>query len=315
MSDAQELDGYKKMVEKLAFAAIKEQRVKRRWRTFFLLLTFIYLTPMFVIMLDSVDDNWFSSDETSAKHIAKVELSGAIMAGTSSSAENIIQSLRNAYENENSLAIVLEINSPGGSPVQSSYIYNEIIRLRDKNPDRPFYVVVEDIAASGGYFVASAGEIILVNESSAVGSIGVRLDSFGAVELMSKLGVERRLITAGEHKGLLDPFMPVNSDQMSNIHALLDDSHQHFIKSVKAGRGDRLQNHPDLYTGLMWSGASAKKLGLVDDFGSTLSVARQFNTDNIKNFSVKGNIVERFTNRLGATLQASISHFIYGSVY
>lgn len=315
MSDAQELDGYKKMVEKLAFAAIKEQRVKRRWRTFFLLLTFIYLTPMFVIMLDSVDDNWFSSDETSDKHIAKVELSGAIMAGTSSSAENIIQSLRNAYENENSLAIVLEINSPGGSPVQSSYIYNEIIRLRDKNPDRPFYVVVEDIAASGGYFVASAGEIILVNESSAVGSVGVRFDSFGAVELMSKLGVERRLITAGEHKGLLDPFMPVNSDQMSNIHALLDDSHQHFIKSVKAGRGDRLQNHPDLYTGLMWSGVSAKKLGLVDDFGSTLSVARQFNTDNIKNFSVKGNIVERFTNRLGATLQASISHFIYGSVY
>ncbi len=315
MSDTQELDGYKKMVEKLAFAAIREQQVKRRWRTFFLLLTFIYLTPMFVIMLDSVDGDWFSSDETSDKHIAKVDLSGAIMAGTSSSAKNIIESLRNAYEDENSLAIVLEINSPGGSPVQSSYIYNEILRLRDEYPNQPFYVVVEDIAASGGYFVASAGETILVNESSTVGSIGVRLDSFGAVKLMSKLGVERRLITAGEHKGLLDPFMPVNSDQMANIRAILDDSHRHFIESVKAGRGDRLQDHPDLYTGLMWSGVSAKKLGLVDDFGSTLSVAKQFNTNNIKNFSVKGNFVERFANRLGATLQASISHFIYGSMY
>ncbi len=132
---------------------------------------------------------------------------------------------------------------------------------------------------------------------------------------MSKLGVERRLITAGEHKGLLDPFTPVNSDQMLNIHALLDDSHKHFIKSVKAGRGDRLQDHPDLYTGLMWSGVSAKELGLVDDFGNTLSVAKQFNTDNIKNFSVKGNIVERFANRLGATVQASINHFIYGAMY
>ncbi len=211
--------------------------------------------------------------------------------------------------------ISLEINSPGGSPVQSSYIYDEIIRLRDEYPNRPFYVVVEDIAASGGYFVASAGEIILVNESSTVGSIGVRLDSFGAVELMSKLGVERRLITAGEHKGLLDPFMPVNSDQMANIRAILDDSHRHFIESVKAGRGDRLQDHPDLYTGLMWSGVSAKELGLVDDFGNTLSVAKQFNTDNIKNFSVKGNIVERFANRLGATVQASINHFIYGAMY
>ena len=266
-------------------------------------------------MLNSIDGSWTPPKTSSDMHIAKVKLSGAIMAGTSRSAENIIKSLRNAYENENSLAIVLEINSPGGSPVQSSYIHNEIIRLRNENPDRPLYVIVEDIAASGGYFVASAGEKILVNESSTIGSIGVRLDSFGAVELLSKLGVERRLITAGEHKALLDPFIPVNSVQMSNIHALLDDSHQHFIKSVKAGRGDRLQDHPDLYTGLMWSGVSAKKLGLVDDFGSTISVARQFNTDNIKNFSVKGNIVERFANRLGVTFKASFSHFTYGSMY
>jgi len=310
-----ELDEYKAMIDKLAFAAINEQKTKRRWRTFFIILTFIYFTPMFIVAMQAATNDWILTDEKSTSHIAKVELSGMIISGTAGSAENVIMGLKKAFASKGAVAVVLEINSPGGSPVQSSYIYDEIFRLKDTHDDKPLYVVVEDIAASGGYFVASAGDQILVNKSSVVGSIGVRLDSFGAVELMSKLGVERRLITAGEHKGLLDPFMPVNSDQMSNIHALLNDSHQHFIKSVKAGRGDRLQDHPDLYTGLMWSGISVKELGLVDGFGNTLSVAKQFNTDNIKNFSVKGNIVERFANRLGATLQASISHFIYGSVY
>jgi len=274
---------YKVMVNKLAFAAINEQKTKRRWRTFFIILTFIYFTPMFIVAMQAATNDWMFTEEKSTSHIAKVELSGMIMSGTPGSAENVIEGLKKAFSSKGAVAVVLEINSPGGSPVQSSYIYDELIRLKDANDDKPLYVVVEDIAASGGYFVASAGDQILVNKSSVIGSIGVRLDSFGAVDLLSKLGVERRLMTAGEHKGLMDPFLPVNTTQSDNLHALLNDSHRHFIESVKAGRGDRLSDNPDLYTGLMWSGARAKELGLIDDFGNTLSVADKYDTDNIRN--------------------------------
>jgi len=310
-----EPDGYKAMIDKLAFAAINEQKIKRRWRAFFIILTFIYFTPMFIVAMQTATNDWMLTDEKSTSHIAKVELSGMIMSGTSGSAENVIKGLKKAFESKGAVAVVLEINSPGGSPVQSSYIYDEIVRLKDVHDDKPLYVVVEDIAARGGYFVASAGDQILVNKSSVVGSIGVRLDSFGVVGLMSKLGVERRLMTAGKHKGLMDPFQPVNTIQSDNIHALLNDSHRHFIESVKAGRRDRLSDNPDLYTGLMWSGTRAKELGLIDGFGSTLTVADMYETDNIKNFTAKGNPLDRLVAQLGATLGVSLQSLLGPNAY
>lgn len=299
---------YEAIVQRLAFAAINEQRRSRRWRIFFIILTFIYLTPLVLLSLDLNDLNIFSGDsESSGKHTALVKMQGVIAEGESAGSKNIIRGLKAAFEDKDTAGVVLEINSPGGSPVQSADIYDEIKRLRDKYKDIPMYVVVSDIAASGGYFVAAASDKIFVNKSSLVGSIGVRMDSFGLVDLMEKMGVERRLLTAGKHKGLLDPFLPENEYQKQHLQTMLDQVHQHFIDAVKQGRGERLKENPELFTGLIWSGEEAIKMGLVDDYGNTKSVARDvIKHKDVVDFTARELLIDRLAERVGASIASAI---------
>ena len=201
-----------------------------------------------------------SKSETEGKHTALITMPGVIASGEKAGAENVIAGLQAAFEAEDTAGVVLEINSPGGSPVQSAYIYDEIKRLRSEHESIPLYVVIADMAASGGYFVAAAADKIYVNKSSLVGSIGVRMDSFGAVDLMKKVGVERRLIIAGKNKGLADPFLPENPEQTVHLQQMLDEVHQHFIEAVKQGRGDRLSSQDDLFSGLIWTGERRSSL-------------------------------------------------------
>lgn len=293
---------YEAIVQRLAFAAINEQRRSRRWRILFIFLTFIYLTPVLLLI---VDLNGFDilqvQKEGSGKHTALVKMPGVIASGEKASAKNIISGLQDAFDDEDTAGVILEINSPGGSPVQSADIYNEIIRLRKLHEEIPLYVVVSDMAASGGYFVAAAADKIYVNKSSLVGSIGVRMDGFGLVGLIEKIGVERRLLTAGEHKGLLDPFLPSNDKQQQHLQTMLDQVHQHFITAVKEGRGDRLKDKPEIFSGLIWSGEEAIKLGLVDEYGSSEYVARNvIKQEDIVDFTSKELLFDRLADRVGA---------------
>ena len=303
---------YEKMVNKLAFAAINEQRRARRWRIFFLFLFFAYLTPVLFVVLNMGDEGYSDANgEDDKQHTALVRLSGVIASDEEASAGNVIAGLKAAFSNENTKGVILEINSPGGSPVQSSYIYDEIRRLREKHESIPLYVVVSDMAASGGYFVAAAADKIFVNKSSLVGSIGVRMDNFGFVELMKKIGVERRLLTAGENKGLLDPFLPEDSGQKVHLQNMLNEVHQHFIQAVKDGRGDRLIQQPDLFSGLIWTGEKAISLGLVDEFGSTQSVAREhIEAEKIVNFTPSGTLIDRLADRFGVSVSTAFWHQI-----
>lgn len=307
---------YETIVQRLAFAAINEQRRSRRWRIFFIILTFIYLTPLLMLTVDLNDFNFFDEDkESSGKHTAVIKMSGIIASGEEAGSEFIISGLQSAFEDDNTAGVILEINSPGGSPVQSADIYNEMVRLRKKHTDIPLYAVVSDIAASGGYFVAAAADKIYVNKSSLVGSIGVRMDSFGLVDLIQKMGIERRLLTAGKHKGLLDPFLPENDLQKQHLQDMLDQVHQHFIEAVKAGRGERLQDNPDLFTGLVWSGEEAIKLGLVDDYGSTEQVARDvIKQKQIKDFTPQEMLLDRLAERLGASFAGNINSQVVNSL-
>jgi protease-4 len=305
---------YHRIVHELAFAALNEQRTKRRWRTFFIILTFIYLTPSVLLMSGVNLQKWFTDTGGDGRHTAKVELSGPIVPGQSSSAEQVIKGLTRAFKDKKTAGVILEINSPGGSPVQSAYIYDAIQHLRTQYPNMPLYAVVEDVAASGGYFVASAADKIFVNRSSMVGSIGVRMDNFGAVNLIDKLGIERRLLTAGEHKGLMDPFLPLNEAQQQNVQTLLTDVHRHFIEAVRTGRGERLNDHVDLFTGLVWSGEKAMELGLVDDYGSTYSVAQEVvGESEIKDFTPLVPLIERLARGVGATLGSTFVSVLWAN--
>ena len=297
---------YEKMVNKLAFAAINEQRRARRWRIFFLFAFFIYLTPILLLVLD-MGNGMSGDDGENGQHTALVQLSGVIASGEEAGSENILAGLEAAFSSESTQGVILEINSPGGSPVQSSYIYDEIKRLREKHEAIPLYAVVSDMAASGGYFVASAADKIYVNKSSLIGSIGVRMDNFGFVELMNKLGIERRLLTAGENKGLFDPFLPEDSKQKAHLQAMLNEVHQHFIQAVKDGRGDRLVEQKDIFSGLIWTGEKAIELGLVDDYGTTKSVARDVvEAEKLVNFTPKNALLDRIADRIGATVSSQL---------
>ncbi|MDJ0834146.1 MAG: signal peptide peptidase SppA [Gammaproteobacteria bacterium] len=300
---------YETIVQKLVFAAINEQRRSRRWRIFFIILTFIYLTPLMLLLIDVNDFDFLKTElDKSDKHTAVVTLDGIIASSERASAENIVKGLQDAFEHKKTAGVVLEINSPGGSPVQSADIFDEIKRLREKHEDIPLYVVVQDVAASGGYFVAAAADKIYVNKSSLVGSIGVRLDSFGLVDLIEKWGIERRLLTAGEHKGLLDPFLPENPEHKEHLQRMLDQVHTHFIDAVKQGRGERLQDNPDLFTGLVWSGEEAIELGLVDDYGNTDYVAREIiKQEDTVDFTPSELLLDRLADRVGAGAVRSIN--------
>ena len=250
---------------------------------------------------------------TNQRHTALVNLFGVIADGQDASANNIVAGLRNAFENENSAAVILQINSPGGSPVQSAYINDEINRLRGLHPEKPIYAVISDVCASGGIYVAVAANKIFANESSIVGSIGVRMDSFGFVDMIEKLGIERRLLTAGEHKAVLDPFLPENPAEKQHMQALLNDIHRQFIEVVKRNRGDRLADDASLFSGLAWTGAKALELGLVDGLGSSGYVAREVvGVENIVDYSHKDDILQRFAGRIGSSLASQLKLWLQG---
>jgi protease-4 len=284
-------------LEKLAFATLQEQRARRRWGIFFKLLGFAYVAFILVAVVD-----WGTDVEQQQRHSALVNLSGVIQAKGEANGEKLVAALNSAFEAEHAAGVILRINSPGGSPVQAGIVYDEIRRLRAKYPDKPLYAVVEDICASGGYYVAAAADRIYVDKASIVGSIGVLMDGFGFTGTMDKLGVERRLLTAGDNKGFLDPFSPQAPQHKEHAQLLLNDIHQQFIEVVKAGRGERLKDAPDTFSGLMWTGRQSIERGLADDFGNVDSVARDvLKAEKVLDYSVKDNIAERFAKRLGAT--------------
>lgn len=293
-------------IEKLAFAALKEQRSSRRWGIFFKLLTFAYVTLIVVLAVD-----WKTKGESSGKHTALVEVSGIIAPGTDASAEKIVSALQAAFKDKNTQGVVVRINSPGGSPVQAQNIYDEMRRLRAKHADIPLYAVVEDLCASGGYFVAVGADRIYVNRSSIVGSIGVRMDSFGITGLMEKLGVERRLLTAGENKGFLDPFLPVDEKQKQHAQEMLDEIHRQFISVVREGRGNRLKEMPGIFSGLVWTGQKSVDIGLADSFGSLDFVAREvIKAEDVVDYTQKENIAEKVARRFGMGMASALAEVI-----
>ena len=290
----------RKVVTQLAEASIKEQRRSRRWGILFKLLTFAYIGAI----LYMYGDISLSNVDLNEKHTALVELNGVIADKEEASADKVITALRDAFDNEKSAGVILRINSPGGSPVQSGYIYDEIIRLRKENPDTPLYAVVTDVCASGGYYIAAAADKIYADKASIVGSIGVRMDNFGFVDAMDKLGIERRTLTAGENKALLDPFLPIDEKTTAHMQNMLSEIHQQFINAVKEGRGDRLDTSIEgLFSGLIWTGEAAVNIGLVDELASSSHVAREvIGEETIINYTVEDDILERFAERLGTSV-------------
>jgi protease-4 len=261
-----------KLIEKLLNGLFVEQRRARRWGIFFKALTFIYLFSLLGLFFAG---NHFTSDVAESSHTAIIEVKGAISADDDASADTIIWALRDAFKEESAKAVILRINSPGGSPVQSGYIYDEIKRLRQAHPEKPLYAVIMDIGASGAYYIAAAADEIYADKASLVGSIGVIAGGFGFVDLMDKVGVERRLYTAGENKAFLDPFSPSDDKQAYLWQEVLNTTHRQFIEQVKLGRGDRIKDDPALYSGLVWTGEQALELGLIDGLGSSSYVARE----------------------------------------
>ena len=289
-------DWERRTLEKLAFAALDEQKSRRRWGIFFKAIGFIYLLVVLFAVVD-----WGSDTEHQERHTAMVSLNGVIQSKGEANAEKLMAALQSAFEEKNSVGVVLRINSPGGSPVQAGMINDDIHRLRAKYPEKPLYAVVEDMCASGGYYVAVAADRIYVNKASIVGSIGVLMDGFGFTGTMDKLGVERRLLTAGESKGFLDPFSPQAETHKAHAQTMLNDIHQQFIDVVKTGRGQRLKESPEMFSGLMWTGLQSVQLGLADEIGSVDSVARDvIKAEKVLDYSLKDNIAERFAKRLGA---------------
>jgi len=290
-----------KLLEKTLLAGVQEQRRARRWGIFFKLLTFVYLFGALVLFSPALQ--FGSSKGAEGSHTAVINVRGMIADEEPASADNVVGALRAAFEDANTKGVVLRINSPGGSPVQSGYIYDEIRRLRGEYPAIKVYAVITDLGASGAYYIASAADEIYADKSSLVGSIGVTAATFGFVETMEKLGVERRVYTAGEHKAFLDPFQPEKPEETQFWRGVLATTHQQFIDSVKRGRGERLQEarHPELFSGLIWSGEQALELGLIDGLGSTAHVAREvIGESELVDFTVKESPLDRFTKKLGA---------------
>ncbi len=292
----------KDILQKIATEGLKEHTRARRWGIFFKFLTFAYLFILLIILL-SPSDHSYPKGKMGEKHTALVELKGVIAPGTEASADKIVSGLRAAFKHPSTAGVLLRINSPGGSPVQSGYIYDEILRLREKYPDIPLYAVVTDICASGGYYVAAAAEKIYADQASIVGSIGVRMDNFGVVDAMKKLGIERRTLTAGENKAMLDPFSPSDPKVTLHLQGLLDNIHNQFINAVKQGRGDRLKEVDGMFSGLIWTGDQSVEIGLVDELASASQVAREvIGAEAIVDFSAQPDFFERFSRSLGTQI-------------
>jgi protease-4 len=291
-------------LERLLLAHLDEQRRARRWGIFFKSMGLLWLF-LLIVLIASKDTGDFVSTKP---HTALIDIQGEIGGEQGVYADDIIGALNTAFDNKHSKAVVLRINSPGGSPVQAGQIHDEIRRLRGKHKDKPVYVVVDDICASGGYYIAAAADQIFVDKASIVGSIGVLMDGFGFTEGMKKLGVERRLLTAGEHKGFLDPFSPLDEADVAHARSLLNEIHQQFIQVVRQGRGKRLKDQPALYSGLVWNGTRSIELGLADGLGSLDYVAREVvKAEDIVDYSPRESLADRLARRLGTALGRALS--------
>lgn len=305
MSDQNQPDNswQQQTIEKLALSGLNEQKTARRWNIFFKALLFIYL---FIVLFYAL--GWISNSKTTTgTHTALIQVSGVIEAGGDVNADSVMGSLSDAYENKGTKGIILRINSPGGSPVQAGIIYDEIKRQRKLHPTIPVYAVVDDICASGGYYIAAAADKIYVNKASIVGSIGVLMDGYGFTELMEKVGVERRLLTAGENKAMLDPFSPVNPKHRQLAQDMLNEIHEQFKAVVREGRGNRLVENNETFSGLFWSGEQSIKIGLADALGSADFVAREvIKQEEIVDFTYQDTIADRFAKRLGASMAKTV---------
>jgi protease-4 len=304
MADSEAENWERQVLQKLALSAVQEQRRARQWGIFFKLLTFIYL---FLLVFLAI--GWLGTKDsvTTGNHSALVELDGVISSDSGASAERVTNGLKDAFEDKNTKGVILRINSPGGSPVQSSTINAEIYRLREKYPNVPLYAVVEDLCASGGYYVAVAADKIFVDQASILGSIGVLMDSFGLTDAIDKLGIERRLFTAGENKGFLDPFSPIEPEQKRHVQLMLTEIHQQFIAAVHKGRGSRLKDNPEIFSGLVWTGERSIALGLADAIGNVDYVAREIiKAEDIVDFTPKESVAERLAKKLGAGVTGAL---------
>ena len=294
-------------LEKLAFAALREQRATRRWKTFVRLgwLAFFIFLAWFAVSRTA------TSTAATTAHTAVVEIKGEIANGSDASAEFVVAALKTAFEDAGAKGVVLLINSPGGSPVQAGIINDEIKRLKAKH-GKPVYAVVEETCASAAYYIAAAADQIYVDKASIVGSIGVLMDGFGFTGTMEKLGVERRLLTAGENKGFLDPFSPQTDKQRAFAQQMLDQVHKQFIDAVKAGRGKRLKDSPELFSGLFWTGQQAVEMGLADQLGNIDYVAREVvKAEDLVDYTRRDNVAERLVKRFGAAIGEGAIHALH----
>ena len=293
------------VLEKLAMAALKEQRAARQWSIFFKLVTLVL-----VVIVIGLATGWIEGKDAviAGRHTAIVELTGVIESESRASAENVIAGLQAAFKDKDTQGVIVRINSPGGSPVQAGQINDEMRRLKGKYPNTPLYAVVEDVCASGGYYVAAAADKIFVDKASMVGSIGVIIDSFGVDGAMGKLGIERRVITAGENKGFLDPFSPLSEEHRRYAKQMIDEIHRQFIDVVKEGRGVRLKPTPEMFSGLVWNGAKSIEIGLADALGSVESVAREvIKAEEMVDYTVKEKLTDRLARRFGGMLGSSVA--------
>jgi protease-4 len=293
------------VLEKLVFATVTEQRRARHWGIFFKSLFAIYLGVSIWLIASPFGHENLS---TSNKHTAVIDVTGTIADGAESSADNIIDGLRDAADSKSVKGIILHFNTPGGSPVQAGYVYDEIRRIKKEKPDLPILAVVSDLCASGGYYIAAAADKIYVHPSSVIGSIGVIMNGFGFVDTIKMLGVERRLVTGGAHKALLDPFAPVDAVEKERIQQLVDQIHQQFIDAVKQGRGTRLKETPDMFSGLVWAGSEAIALGLADDLGDVRHVAKDIiGAEDRVNYTPQEHLLDRISRQMGTSFGHSIT--------
>lgn len=292
------------LLERVLLATVEEQRRSRRWKIFFRFAWMVFLAAALLV--------WFRGAAGPAlggpgRHTALIDIRGLIDSEGEASAENIVESLQAAFLDPRTAGVIIRISSPGGSPVQSGIIHQEIRRLRAKHPDTPVHAVVEEVCASGGYYIAAAADKIFVDQASLIGSIGVLMDGFGFTDTLKKLGVERRLLTAGDNKAFLDSFSPMSDRQKTHAQQMLNEIHQQFIDAVKSGRGDRLKDDPDIFSGLVWTGARSIELGLADALGSLTQVAREVvQAEDIVDFSRHESLADRVVRRLGAQTAQSI---------
>lgn len=294
----------RQLLADIAFATVVEKRRTRRWGIFFKFVFFFYLVALLVLLYPLPE--WLPGGH-GGRHTAVVSVEGLIASSTPASAEKVIAGLRAAFKNPQAAGVILKINSPGGSAVQAGEIYQEVQRLRKAYPNTPVYTVVSDLCASGGYYIAAATQKIYANQASIVGSIGVRADSFGFEDVLGKLGINRRLYTAGDHKAFLDPFTAPRPEDVQHLQTMLDGIHQQFIAAVRQGRGDRLRETPTLFSGLIWTGQQSVELGLVDELADLRHVAEVvIGAEKIVDYSRRTPWVERLMKGIEAGLDATL---------